>query len=93
MIILVMLELNPDRLLPEARRVIKKHADYYQKVFRHAWLVDTAEDVDTWSRRMLRVTNRNDGVLVIRVSNEYDGRFTKETWEWLNISRDNGDFD
>lgn len=48
------------------------------------WLIDTSESVQQITDRLLQRIDKNDSLLVIRVTREYQGWLTKAAWDWIN---------
>lgn len=48
------------------------------------WLVDTSLDAKGIWERLAPQVDKNDSVLIIGVTHDYQGWLTKEAWEWLN---------
>ncbi len=51
------------------------------------WLVDTSLDAAGIWKRLAPHVDRNDRVLVIGVTQDYQGWLSKEAWEWINNRR------
>ena len=47
------------------------------------WLIYTSETADQLSARLLKHTDQNDRLLIIKVVREYQGWLTEEAWEWI----------
>ena len=47
------------------------------------WLIYTSETADQLSKRLLKHTDQNDRILVIKVVNTYQGWLTEEAWKWI----------
>ncbi|MDY7092609.1 MAG: hypothetical protein SX243_06520 [Acidobacteriota bacterium] len=48
------------------------------------WLIATRETAGQLYNRLAQHLDKNDSVLVIRVSNDYSGWLTQEAWDWIN---------
>lgn len=48
------------------------------------WLVDTSLDANAIWRKLSPHVDKNDRVLVIGVTRDYEGWLPKDAWEWLN---------
>ena len=47
------------------------------------WLIYTHESASQLSERLLKHLDKNDRLLVIRVTNDYAGWLTQEAWNWI----------
>ena len=47
------------------------------------WLVYTAENAQTIFNRISKHVDRNDRILIIRVTPDYQGWLTEEAWQWI----------
>jgi hypothetical protein len=65
------------------RQAIERHAISFRRPLYSQWLVETGEDVDTWSERLGRVADADDRWLVVRVLTPYQGWLPGDIWEWL----------
>lgn len=53
------------------------------------WLVDTSLSANAIWDRLKPYVDKNDRVLVIRLSRDYNGWLPQEAWEWLNSRANN----
>lgn len=63
---------------------IKKDAIAWWHYLESVWLVNTTEGADALAKRLYPHITRDDRLLVIRVTNEYQGWLAKDAWDWLN---------
>ncbi|WP_205882415.1 hypothetical protein [Limnobacter profundi] len=47
------------------------------------WLIYTLETADQLSERLLKHTDQNDRLLVIKVVKAYQGWLSEEAWKWI----------
>jgi len=47
------------------------------------WLIYTSETADQLSERLLKHTDQNDRLLVIKVVKSYQGWLNEEAWKWI----------
>ncbi|MDI1476763.1 hypothetical protein [Polyangium sp. y55x31] len=93
MIYLVTLERRPVRVMPDFVKAIRDNSSYYWKAMTNVWVVDTAMSAKQLYRALKQHIAAADLVLVVQIRPEYAGRLNKQTWAWLNTSRNNGDFE
>jgi len=91
-IYLVTLERRPVRAMPKFVRAIQDNSDSYWKAMTNVWLVDTPLTARALTKALGECITPHDLLLVIQAQEEFSGRLTKSTWNWLRASRDNGDF-
>ncbi len=48
------------------------------------WVISTKASPDEWQERLRRHIDENDSLLVIEVTNNYQGWLPERAWEWLN---------
>jgi hypothetical protein len=48
------------------------------------WLIQTSEDINTLSNRLITNLDTNDFLLMIEVKRNYQGWLPKEAWDWMN---------
>lgn len=61
---------------------IKKIGDWFH-CLDSCWLVDTTIDADAIVDRLKKQFDKNDRLLVIKVTREYQGLLTEEDWKWI----------
>ncbi|POA91178.1 hypothetical protein C1883_04965 [Pseudomonas protegens] len=67
----------------ELYREIRNSPGYWHEL-ESIWLVSTSENAQQLSSRLLKHIDNNDHLLVIRVSQDFQGWLPKDAWEWLN---------
>lgn len=63
---------------------IKKLGDWWH-FLGSTWLVDTSLNAQGVWDRISRHIDKDDFVLVIRVSRDYQGSLPKAAWDWINV--------
>ncbi|EHH0751324.1 hypothetical protein ACJO1Q_03580 [Vibrio parahaemolyticus] len=48
------------------------------------WLISTSESASQLSERLRKKIDGNDDLLVIKVSRDYAGWLSKQTWDWID---------
>ena len=48
------------------------------------WLVATSETAEQLAARLLRHLDKNDRILIIKVTKPYQGWLSDDAWEWIN---------
>ena len=47
------------------------------------WLIKTDESADNLSSRLKKHLDKNDNLLIIRVTKDYAGWLPKDAWDWI----------
>lgn len=93
MIHLVTIERIPTRPIPEFVKAIRANSTSFWKVMSNVWLVETDTSARALAKLLRPHLGAGDRLLVIRTQAEYGGWASRDTWKWLRVSRDAGDFD
>lgn len=48
------------------------------------WLVETSYSTSQISEKLLKETDKNDHLLVVRVLKDYHGWLPKDAWDWIS---------
>lgn len=91
MILLVVLETNPFRIIPAFSDELKR-AKGHKRLLRGTWALETKLSPETWYARLSKHITKPDALLVIQVVGNYDGYLTKSTLEWLALREENNSF-
>ena len=76
---------TPGQDYGKLREAIKKIAgNGWWHYLDSTWLVSTSMSAQQISDTLRATMDQNDGLLVIRVTSEYNGWLPKEAWEWLH---------
>ncbi|MDD5405692.1 MAG: hypothetical protein PHE73_01980 [Sulfurovaceae bacterium] len=70
---------NYDNLYDE----LKKSSSWWH-FLDSTWLIYTNESANQLSERIRLHLDKNDYLLVIKVTNEYSGWLPQEAWDWIN---------
>lgn len=87
MILLISYDLNGHErpsAYEEVRKVIENKATGWKKPLYSQWLVETEEDVDTWTEALRTAMDEDDKLFVVRVQRPYQGWLPENTWKWMS---------
>ncbi len=60
-----------------------KNSHSWAHPLKSTWLVATTETATALSQRLRNKMDQNDHILVIRVTNDYQGWLSSEHWDWM----------
>lgn len=84
MILLISYDLsNPERDYRSLYDEIKT-ADAWWHHLDSTWIVSTKSSPDEWQGRLRQHMDDDDSLLVIQVTNNYQGWLPERAWKWLN---------
>lgn len=84
MVYLITYDLNkPGQNYEELYKAVKALGGWWHYLD-STWLVDTTLSAQQVSDRLVAHIDKNDRLLVIRVTSDYQGWLTNKAWEWIN---------
>jgi hypothetical protein len=92
MILLVILERNPFREVPEFLETLKR-ARRVKRLLRGTWAIETSLAPEVWAARLTKHIKKTDALLVIQARGNYDGYLERPVLEWLGAQVTDGTFD
>lgn len=61
-----------------------KAADAWWHHLDSTWIISTESGPDEWQKRLRKHMDADDSLLVIQVTNNYQGWLPESAWKWLN---------
>ena len=88
MILLISYDLsNADRNYGSLYKAIKS-ADAWWHYLDSTWMINTDDGPDVWQKRLRRHIDKDDGLLIIEVCENYQGWLPDKAWDWLERNLD-----
>lgn len=68
----------------DVAKAIEENAKAHVRILYSQWLVDTDDNVQSWSDRLYGLIDANDRLFVAPVVTPYQGWLPQEAWDWLS---------
>jgi hypothetical protein len=66
------------------KEAIEANALSFKRPLYSQWLVETNEDVDSWTTRLTPLLAQQDRMLIVRVQGRANGFLPSGNWPWIN---------
>jgi hypothetical protein len=60
-----------------------KRSNSWWHYLESTWLINTNETASQFCERLRKHIDKNDGLLIIEVTNNYQGCLSEEAWKWI----------
>lgn len=82
---LITYDLNrPGQNYDDLYQAIKALGSVWWHYLDSTWLVNTKLSANQITQKLTKHIDKNDHLLVIKTTKEYDGWLNKKAWEWIN---------
>lgn len=75
---------NPNKDYATFFDAINSNSSNWWHFLDHTWIVRTDKTADAFAKALYPTIVKNDLLLVIKISKEYQGWLPEEAWKWLN---------
>ncbi len=83
-IYIISYDLNkPDQNYTRLHQEIKRLGDWWHYLD-STWLVDSSLNSSQIWNQLKSAIDKNDSLLIVKITNDYTGWLPKKAWEWIN---------